>query len=285
MDFKPVWGRTLCDSNQSININYDFTHVNFALGKGQASLVGYSHINGWNYSNAVIYTISTKDEFESRDVGRWQLYQSTLMGWYSTIGDYSAYDLINDGGSTPATSSTLSELDTDQLGWTNYTFQYKLIDLNPTKQGIRGVTSIEFADGGVLEHNPAIIPPSVNFDSNNSWNYTLQLSDIGRCIINQTIPNNSYCQNLYITVPGNAGVPFPVGTVITLVNTSSSDAGGYKIYVQPEDYPSNESPKIWATGGNQNNSTWSFLGIQTATLMKISTNAWLLTANDITNED
>ena len=179
---------------------------------------------------------------------------------------------------------SLSELDTSQLYWTNYAFQYKLIDLNPTKQGIRGVGAIEFADGGVLEHNPVIIPPSINFDSNNSWYYTLQLTDMGRFIINQTVPNDSNCQDLHITVPRNDDVAFPVGTVITLINTNDVNNNGYRIYVQPDSYSNNECPKIWATG-YQNYSTWSFQGMQTATLMKISTNAWLLTANDITNED
>jgi hypothetical protein len=285
-DFKVVWGRSLEDNSQGINGNYDFNHVNFALGKGQASLVGYSHLNGLNYYNGVILTLSTKDDFETRSIGRWNLVQSGYMSWSNNnASNYSAYDLINVGGVSPTTSSMLSELETSQLSWTNYTFQYKLIDLNPTKQGIRGVEAIEFADGGVLEHNPAIIPPSVHFDSNYSWNYTLQLSDIGRFIINQTIPNDSYCQDLYITVPQNDVVPFPVGTVITLINTHDVNNNGYRIYVQPENYGNNESPKIWATGGNQNPSTWSFQGMQTATLMKISTNGWLLTANDITNED
>ena len=125
----------------------------------------------------------------------------------------------------------------------------------------------------------------MGFDSVSGWNYTLQLSDRGRFIINQTVPNNSYAENLYITVPRNDNVSFPVGTVITLINSSSAEAGGYSIHVTPESFGDPNSPQIWATGGNQNPSSWSFQGIQTATLMKISTNGWLLTANDITNTD
>jgi hypothetical protein len=157
--------------------------------------------------------------------------------------------------------------------------------LNNTANGIVGVETIDFASGGVLDHNPSDIPPSVGFDSQSGWTYTLQLSDRGRFIINQPVPNDSYAENLTIYVPRNDQVSFPVGTVITLINTSSAGAGGYVINVQPVNYPDDNAARIWSTNGGQNPSTWSFQGIQTATLMKISTNGWLLTANDITNTD
>jgi hypothetical protein len=156
--------------------------------------------------------------------------------------------------------------------------------LNNTANGIVGVETIDFASGGVLDHNPSDIPPSVGFDSQSGWNYTLQLSDRGRFIINQPVPNDSYAENLYITVPRNDNVSFPVGTVITLINSSSAEAGGYIIAITPEGFGDPNAPQIWATG-YQNPSSWSFQGIQTATLMKISSNGWLLTANNINNTD
>jgi hypothetical protein len=72
--------------------------------------------------------------------------------------------------------------------------------------------------------------------------------------------------------------------VITLINSSSAEAGGYIIAITPEGFGDPNAPQIWATG-YQNPSSWSFQGIQTATLMKISSNGWLLTANNINNTD
>ena len=151
-----------------------------------------------------------------------------------------------------------------------------------------GVESIEFADGGTLDHNPSDIPPSMFFDPDYyGWEYTLQLSDRGRFILNQTIPNDSDCQDLIIYVPRNDQVAFPVGTVITLINANSTNGDNYKIKVEPIGYWTNTDghARVWSTEGNQNDSVWSFKGIQTATLMKISSNGWLLTANNLTNED
>jgi hypothetical protein len=279
-DLKTVWGRNLSNAYGYFNVDYDTLHTKFTLGQGQASLVGYTGINGTNnYDNGMIWTISTHDEFKSHFPGSWVVQQHGDQMWLASDG-WVAHDLMADGAKG-VEASTLYAQNQDPLAWNNYTFATKVYNLNEKEQGLVGVEKIDFADGGTLDHNPGDIPPSIGFDPINSWSYTLQLSDRGRFIINQIIPNNSYCQNIYITVPLNQDVPFPVGTVITLINTNSN---GNRIYVYPADYNSPWSPKIWATGYDYN-SQWSFQGMQTATLMKISTNAWLLTANNITNED
>jgi hypothetical protein len=161
-----------------------------------------------------------------------------------------------------------------------------VVNLNATDNGIVGVESIKFANGGTLDHNPSDIPPAVTDFNNTSWNYTLQLSDRGKFIINQPVPNSGYAQHIYITVPSNLNVDFPVGSVITLINTNDANNNGYKIYVQPENYGGNDAPRIWAVDlGNQNPSTWSFQGMQIGRLMKIGSNEWLLDAKNIINED
>jgi hypothetical protein len=284
-DLQTVWGRWLGYSNDSFSTDYDIDHTKFVIANGQASIAGYGYIYSDNNTNGLIYTLSTQDQFDSYYNSNWSVQQNADQVWALDTSSYTLFDLLANGV-TATTATTQTQLDSGQLAWNNYAFQSQLVNLNKEQRGIKGVETIEFADGGILDHNPSDIPPSQFFDpTTTNWEYTLQLSDRGRFILNQTVPNDTYCQNLYVYVPRNDDVPFPVGTVITLINASSSSAGGQRIYVYPVDYNNQECAKIWSTSGNQNSSQWSFQGIQTATLMKISTNAWLLTANDISNED
>jgi hypothetical protein len=284
-DLVTVWGRNLDHFDDQLNRDYDIEHTKFVLGKGQASIVGYGYQYSNHWTNALIYTISTGDQFEPGNIQGWRTAQNGYHTWNTDTG-LSMYDIIAaDAEATTATTLTL--ISADELAWTDYAFESRLVNLNTEKRGIVGVETIEFADGGTLDHNPSDIPPSMWFDPNNQgWEYTLKLSDRGRFILNQTIPNDSNCQNLYVYVPRNDQVAFPVGTVITLINSNSSNNNGYKIYVKPIDWNNVDGQvRIWSTNGSQNSSIWSFQGIQTATLMKISTNAWLLTANNLTDED
>lgn len=283
-DLQTVWGRGLWNNNDSLNTDYDIDHTKFVVANGQASIAGYGYIHTQNNTNGLIYTLSTQDHMDNYFQNNWIAQQNADQMWTLDTGSYTLFDLLANGV-TATTATTQSQLDSGQLSWNNWTFQSQVVNLNTKQKGIKGVETIEFADGGVLDHNPSDIPPSQYFDpSNNNWEYILQLSDRGRFILNQTVPNSTYCEDLYVLVPRNDDVPFPVGTVITLINASENN---YRIYVEPVDYNNgNEYAKIWAAGtGNQNSSSWSFLGMQTATLMKISTNAWLLTANDITDEN
>ena len=281
---QPVWGRSMhYTGGESINLEYNGEpYDNFILGKGQATLVGYSNLFSTNYTNAVMFTMDTTDEFTPVN-NVWEIKTHADQVWNAET-DWATNDLLA-LGIEAKTSSASTDIEVTGLALSQWRFQERVVNLNEIPNGIVGVESITFADGNVLDHNPSDIPPSTGFNPNSSWNYTLQLSDRGRFIINQTIPNVTYVQTLYITVPRNDNVPFPVGTVITLINTNSITGNAYKIYVQPESYGDPNAPQIWSTNGNQNPSTWSFQGIQTATLMKISSNGWLLTGNDITNED
>jgi hypothetical protein len=285
-DFKTVWGRAMDYHEDQLYVDYDDVRTKFALGKGQATYVGYGNHYGQNRDNAIIYTISTADHFETIDISGWKTYQDANQTWEIETG-FGIFDLIN-AGVVASTSTALTAIADVSLDWTNFAFESRLVNLNATKRGIVGVETIDFADGGTLDHNPADIPPSMFFDPDlNNWEYTLQLSDRGRFIINQTVPNDSPCQDLTIYIPRNDQVAFPVGTVITLINANSTTGSNYKIKVEPVGYWTNTDghARVWSTEGNQNNSVWSFRGIQTATLMKISSNGWLLTANNLTNED
>jgi hypothetical protein len=285
-DFKTVWGRAMDYNEDSLYVDYDDVRTKFALGRGQATFVGYGNHYSQNQTNAIIYTISTADHFETIDISGWKTYQDANQTWEADTG-YTMFDLIG-AGVVATTSTALAAIADVPLDWTNFAFESRLVNLNATKRGIVGVESIEFADGGTLDHNPADIPPSMFFDPDlNNWEYTLQLSDRGRFIINQAVPNEGDCQDLTIYIPRNDQVAFPVGTVITLINANSTNGDNYKIKVVPEGYDNNTDgrARVWSTDGSQNDSKWSFQGIQTATLMKISTNSWLLTANNLHNED
>ena len=279
---QPIWGRDMYyQGSEGLYTNYDDTYNNFVLGKGQASVVGYTPVFGQNRWNGTIFTLDTTDEFVPVSDNNWVTETRSDMVWTPDTST-TLVDLVAEGVEAEV-SSVSTDTDVVALALMDWEFQQRVINLNGTANGIVGVETVDFASGGALDHNPSDIPPSIGFDSISGWNYTLQLSDRGRFIINQPVPNITPAQDLYITVPRNDVVSFPVGTVITLVN--SNNANDYKIHVAPQDYGSANAPQIWSTDGGQNPSTWSFPGIQTATLMKISTNAWLLTANNITNTD
>ena len=288
-DLRVVWGRTLDSYLGALNINYDRLQTPIIFGKNQVTMFGYASIPSGNYTNAYMATISTDDKLKNYDEQGWRILNRSDMAWGDNF-NYRLNDYI-DYGATAVTSTVVTLTGEGSLDWYNYTYQSQVLNFNTTSKGIVGVEQIDFVNGGVLDHNPSDIPPSLFFNPqfDNYWIYMLQLSDRGRFILNQTIPNLSECADLEIIVPSNENVPFPVGTVITLINASSEAAmgGGFKIQVTPENYwvNSDRSPQIWTTGGNENWSTWSFKGIQTATLMKISTNGWILTCNNPTNED
>ena len=289
-NLESIWSRDVWNNDGSIQTHYDQYHNIFALGKDKATLVGNTYIMSDNYYNGIVASISTSDTFDTHNKNNWHVENAGGFISYPNTTNTNGYDEFNfiADGATTATGSTSVALDTPTHDWTNWTWKSITANLNKTDNGIVGVESIKFTDGGTLDHNPSDIPPAVTDFAQSGWNYTLQLSDRGRFIKNQEIPNDTTAQDLYITVPSNVNVSFPVGSVITLINTSSDSANGYRIYVQPElwnDFNGDLSPRIWATGGNQNYSTWSFQGIQTVTLMKIGSNEWLLSGNNIENAD
>ena len=280
------WSRDFWNNNRSLDTQYETYHPNVALGRDNMVMVGYTYLGSFNNVNGYLASISISDDFEPFQVDSWTVNQSSYISYPEYTNDYTTYDLLAEDGSTGNGSIQL-DTDPQQHDWTNWAWKSSIIKLDNLDKGIVGVESINFADGGKLDHNPGDIPPVfTDFNAGDGWNYTLKLSDRGKFIINENVPNGGYCNNLYITVPSNLDVRFPVGSVITLINSHDANNNGYRIYVQPANYPDNEAPRIWAAGtGNQNYSTWSFQGTQTATLMKIGSNEWLLTANNIQNED
>ncbi len=136
-----------------------------------------------------------------------------------------------------------------------------------------------------MDHNPSDIPQSnqnLQLNDQLNWNITLTPGDRGKFIKNKHSPDYGNVANLTVYVP-QSSEEFPVGSIITLINFDNSNT--YTIRVEPVGYF--EGPnysRVWVAG-QTNNSVWSFKGIQTATLMKVSPDDWILTANDVVNED
>ena len=284
-DLVPVWSRNMYNNDSTLYTGYSYSALkHFVLGKDKATLVGYTYAYADNNYNGYLASISTTDNFEPGFRNNWYMeIPGGEVGYQNSTADFSTVNILT-SGVTIRSSSLIYEDDTAGHVWINWTWKSIIVNLNSTTNGIVGVESIKFADGGTLDHNPGDIPASPTDFAHTGWAYTLQLSDRGRFIMNQRIPDNTSVQNLYITVPSNVNVSFPVGSVITLINSHPSTSNGWWIYVQPENWSNNDSPRIWATGYSYN-STWGFQGIQTATLMKIGSNEWLLTANNISDEN
>jgi hypothetical protein len=282
-DLRVMWNREFWSENRELSDQYEDFHNHIALGRDKVVMVGYTYIGSFNNANAYLASITTGDTFEPGQIDDWHLaIPGGDVQFLDTTSSFNIYNLITEGGAVDDGSLSLAD-DNGAHEWTNWGWKSVIVKLDHDK-GIKGVESIHFAEGGKLDHNPVDIPPVLTDFNQTGWNYTLKLSDRGKFIINSPSPDD-YTNHLYITVPSNTNVNFPVGSIITLINTSNPNNNGYRIYVQPENWSNSSSPRIYATDGSSNYSTWSFQGIQTATLMKIGSNEWLLTANSISNED
>jgi len=139
-------------------------------------------------------------------------------------------------------------------------FSVDLFDVNHTVEIVRDMDGgrIVFADGSTQSTSAQDIPQRTY----TGQKYTLGLKDRGHHI---------YCQeaNDNIVVPYDARVPFPIGTVITIVNDSGStvyintEGAGTSMFIAGDDYYSNIQ---------LNN-----LGI--ATLLKVGREKWVISGN------
>jgi hypothetical protein len=118
--------------------------------------------------------------------------------------------------------------------------------------------SIVFADGSKQSTSATDIPQRRYFGQR----YTLGLEDRGHHILCDTANDN-------IVVPYNARVPFPVGSVITIVNTSDST-----IVINVE----GGSTDIMLAGDGFYG-TYVLQDYGVATLLKIGTDRWMISGN------
>lgn len=101
----------------------------------------------------------------------------------------------------------------------------------------------------------------------------LVLSDAGTFIV-VTSDENNYSQDFQI--PANAEVAFPVGTVITFITIDSS------VWFQEQYHEASDTRSNLYGEGQGTNTNWmGFNGTSVARLIKIATNDWILTGNNI----
>ena len=288
MSLEQVWSRTMVlDSGVNLNVNYDNSYRHFALTPTQAVVVGYAETLGNSMDDGQLWSMSITDDFEPTE----QL--GGVNGITTSVLDmpWEAYgNTASDNLTTvllPQTSTLQTAGAQATFSWNPYTWSNRIINANFETNGLVGIEKIDFVQGGYLGHNPADIPHSLqNLQVNDpmNWNITLNLLDRGKFIKNMAVPTHGNVQDLTVYVPKTSDVAFPVGSIITLINLDTSNT--YWIYVQGVGWSEGDSdrPIIWASGQTVE-SGWGFKGLQTATLMKIGTNDWLLTANDIFNND
>jgi hypothetical protein len=118
--------------------------------------------------------------------------------------------------------------------------------------------SIVFADGSKQSTSATDIPQRRYFGQR----YMLGLKDRGHHILCDEANDN-------IVIPYNSRVPFPVGSVITVVNTTSSTIG-----IGPEGGSINVM-----LAGNGNNSWYIIENYGMVTLLKIGLEQWVISGN------
>jgi hypothetical protein len=280
-----VWARYLgFNGGGSLYTDYDNNYQHFAISATQATVVGYGNVlNAEQYTDALIASISITDDFEVITDGPNGFTTLVLdLTWDTNTGETTT-NLIALG--MAGVASTVESAAGTSLIWLGHRFQNRIISGNVDVQGLVGIENIKFIDGGDLDHNPSDIPQSkqnLQLNDQLNWNITLTPGDRGKFIKNKHSPNRGNIQNLKVYVP-QSSEEFPVGSIITLINLDNSNT--YKITVEPVGYFVGPNQcNIWVPG-QTNASIWSFKGIQTATLMKVSPDDWILTANDVTNED
>jgi hypothetical protein len=287
LDLVPVWSRymELIDDITFYN-NYGDQYQHFALTPTQAVAVGYAYTLGSQNYDAQLWSMSITDNFEVSDGTTTNRIVTGVqeLQWTEESATTTSLTTV---GITVKTSSAVNATSSTPLGWNRYNFQNRILNGNTSVKGLVGVDNIKFTEGGDLDHNPSDIPQSTQNvwigDGIGGWTATLTLADRGKFIKNKVSPDIGDVQDLIIYVPPVDDAPFPIGSVITLINLDNTDT--YEIEVVPSNFGENvAAARIYCSGQN-NYSTWAFKGVQTATLMKIAPNDWLLTCNDPRNTD
>lgn len=109
-------------------------------------------------------------------------------------------------------------------------------------------------------------------DTGEDESYTLELSDAGKAV---------KTSNGTIIVPSNLMVPFPIGTLITII------VGNFSSEVQNTSLPEEEGdPSIVLVGTEGSTSGfWGIPAYSVATLLKVEENTWYLSGPGIVNND
>jgi hypothetical protein len=283
------WTRFVHVQNDSINLNWNFNSQFLSVTDDSVYIAcnGQFKTGSNNCGGLIRIPVDGGPELEALNNPGFDVDSSfRIDGKFEGTPLYVDRIVVTDGVNI-RTRTDLNFTNTDIQYNGDYSQQSYYPTIKTTVTNLTPNSGITFADGTPkAKHNPVDVA-EVCADWNDSNTYTLQLSDRGKFIRTQWY----YQDNIYINVPSDSQVNFPVGTVITLINMWDWNANGYAIYIQSQFDNLSQRPHVYLAGQGpfpQNGGwspQWKFQGRGTATLMKVGSNEWLLTGNNISDSD
>lgn len=128
--------------------------------------------------------------------------------------------------------------------------------INANTSTVVGTSTLNGLSVGYLEI------PQVNY----STNYTAVLSDSGKHIYHPSTDNNARTY----TIPSNASVPYPIGTVLTFINA----ANNVTIAIN--------SDTMYLAGQSANTGSRTLGSYGLATAVKITSTSWVISGTNLT---
>lgn len=246
--------------NNTIGGAYSFYPESTYIKNEKIAVVGYTYVMSDDYYNGFVANLPTD--------GTLSLGEGANDGDLSGITTYRKGNYVIESVTSSFYESINPQVGTHSITYTvdNNLFDSSL-DRDNNIDKIIEESGIIFGDGTKQTSSAGVIPQRYLPDTDD---YFLKLSDIGKHIYRDT-NNNS---DLYI--PRNEDVPFPIGTVFTIVS------GNNRVRFKADA----EYIEIWGSGFNSNKNDYYgehyYINDNSmATLLKIGTNKWMVSSNDL----
>jgi len=248
--------------NNNIGGRFDFHPKNISIKNEKISIVGRTDAMSNSNTNGFVINLPTDGTLTlGEGGGDLSGITSYRKGNYVIESvTYSTFESINPQVGTHSITYTAD----NNLYDSNY-------DIDNNIDKIIEESGIIFGDGTKQTSSAGVLPQRYLPDTDD---YYLELSDIGKHIYRDTT-NNS---DLYI--PTNEDVAFPIGTVFTIVS------GYNQVRFKANDI----NVEIWGSSYNSNkndeNGQYYYINDNSmATLLKIGTNKWMVSSNDLSYWD
>lgn len=278
------WSRIVTNQSGQLYQNYNWNGRDLVVNDDGVFIAGYGYIRSWDYYNAAVIKLDLDGGVSYPAFFNPPLGLRTDFTIYGNLygNQFSEFRVAtNDVDVVPRTDLVLSNANITNQGLEGFNAGFGYFLSNVTN--LTNNAGIDFGDGApVANHNPVDVPQTVPFWQDNNT-YNLQITDRGNFIRSSW----DYRGHIYVNVPSDSEVNFPVGTTITLINMWDWDQDGYYFYVQTynNDQFGNTARVYLGAQGAGYSPQWGIKGRGTAVLMKIGPNEWLLTGNNIQNTD